>query len=566
MFLLLACTPATPVLPGLTDSADPRPDSRNDSGPDDSGPDDSRPGDSDSLTVIEPGLGAVTMTPQGGAFIGELEVVLALEGGGEIQWCLSDPDRSSCTMMPWTGPVTLTGSGILRAEAVLGDQRSEQVAGTFVAVDAGLSGFRSNLPVLLLSSPGDAPQDGGDQALSMVVIEPPDGGRLSLTDPAANDGRARMNVRGSSSAGLDKKSWDVELWEADSEADRGDALLGMPENGDWILYAPYYYDEGLIRNPLAFSVSEAVGRYAPRARFVEVFLATGGRSVDASDYQGVYVLMEEVEVDDDRVAITDLAPADVAEPEVTGGYLFKIDRTGDGEAGLTWGTGTAGQWDFQQGFVAVEPSEEELMPAQQRYLEGRLDALGAALAAADGTDPGTGLHFEAIMDTDSFIDHHITNVIMKNPDSFRLSGYLYQDRGGRITAGPVWDFDRAADSADDRSWEPTWWDAQNQTWDCTDVFDFGWYKPLFDDPEWSARYWSRLRALLDDELSNDAMDARIDALAAGLDEAAARDAEVWGGEDFATTITGLKGWFRERHDWMADCIDAYPDPRLCPGQ
>ncbi len=554
LLLLAACTPTSPiVLPPAKD---------------DSPGVESLPVDTgESTPTIDATVGRVEMSPKGGSFLEQQEVILeVMDGEGDLYWCLSNPAGTSCTMEPYTGPILLEESGILRAEVVKDDRHSEPAAGTFVEVASNLSSFQSNLPVLLLSSAGAVPDEDSDRALAMVLIEPPDGATSGLTENFANDGRVRLRVRGSSSSGLDKKSWDVELWENDSNADRSDTLLGMPANGDWILYAPYYFDEALIRNPLAFSVSETLGRYAPRSRFVEVFLADQGQPIRESDYQGVYVLMEEIERAPDRVNITELLPTDVALPELTGGYLFKIDRTADGEYGLDSGTGTAGGlWAFEQGFVAVDPSEAELVNVQKNYLENRLNALGEALASEDGTDPGTGLHYDEIMDADSFIDHHIINIVMKNPDSFRLSGYMHQDRGGLIVAGPVWDFDRSADSQDDRSFDPTWWDAQNYTSDCTDVFAFGWYNPLFDDPTWSARYWQRLDDLLNGELSNEAMDTLIDGLAEGLEEPAARDADRWGQAEFTGEIAQLKAWFHTRHDWMQACIDAYEDPRNCPG-
>jgi hypothetical protein len=553
--ILGACQPAAPII--LPEPSPlPKPDSAT----------------SDSLDTIDPvdpieTLGQVEMEPKGGGFIGDTQVSLTVKDGvGDLQWCFSDPSETQCQMEAYTGPIPINASGVLRAQATYQGEFSEIETGVFVEVDSSMANFQSKLPVILYSLPGPAP-GALDIALSMVLIEPPVGGSLHLTDAPSNTGRVRMHTRGSSSSDWNKKSWDLELWESDSNADRNDALIGMPANGDWILYAPYYFDEALIRNPLAFAISEKLGRYAPRTRFVEVFLATRRQAIDNASYQGVYVLMEEIERAADRVNITELLPGDIAEPEVSGGYLFKIDRTGNNESGFPYETGTAnGTWSFQQGFVAVNPSESSLATQQTNYLKRRLDSAGNALAAADGFDPSTGLHYDEIIDTDSFIDHHIINLMMKNPDAFRLSGYMYQDRGGLIQAGPVWDFDRTAASLDDRSSQATWWDAQNLTGDCTDYFEFGWYKGLFEDPVWSARYWDRLSTLLDSDLSNAALDQSIDTLSADLSEAAARDADRWGQADFATEITQLRTWFHQRHDWMRACIDTYPDPRLCPGQ
>ena len=66
----------------------------------------------------------------------------------------------------------------------------------------------------------------------------------------------------------------------------------MPAEHDWILNAPYS-DKSLVRNVLAYDLANALGHYAPRTRFCELFLN------DA--YQGVYVLIEKIKRDKNRV-------------------------------------------------------------------------------------------------------------------------------------------------------------------------------------------------------------------------------------------------------------------------
>src|SRR5687768_17633167 len=59
-------------------------------------------------------------------------------------------------------------------------------------------------------------------------------------------GRIGIEVRGQSSQQFPKKSFAIELRDADG-ADRRVPLLGMPADGDWVLYAPYN-DKTLMRN------------------------------------------------------------------------------------------------------------------------------------------------------------------------------------------------------------------------------------------------------------------------------------------------------------------------------
>ncbi len=501
-------------------------------------------------------LGQIVFEPDGGSFAEAVTVALTVkDGGGTLEYCLSDPGTTRCTWEPYAAPIDVTGSAIVRARVTL-DARSQIEGRSFVELDPDLSSFESPLPVLVFWTDDSAPDSTSDVALGLTVYEPVDGAQTSLLSAPSDSGRARLHVRGSSSASFEKKAFDMELWEADDDADRKTSLLGLPANGDWVLYAPYYFDEALIRNPLAFTLSNAIGRYAPRSRMVEVFIADRGLAAGADDYLGVYVLIEEIEVDPDRVAITPMLPTDVDEPELTGGYLIKIDRTGSGEDGFYAGN-AGGRFDFQQGFVAVEPTENELEREQQDYLQDHLDALGWAVDGLDG--------YEAILDVDSFIDHHILNLVMKNPDSFRLSGYMFQDRDGLLQAGPVWDFDRSAGSLDSRSFDPRWWDNQNETPDCTPVFTFGWYAGLFEDPSFSARYWARFEALLQAELSAEALDATIVTLATDLDEPAARDGTRWNQAEFSGELAELRAWMADRHAWMSACIAERADPRACPG-
>ncbi len=517
---------------------------------------DGAPDTADSLPGPDP-LGRPAIEPDGGTFVGELEVTVTVEdGGGALETCRLDPWETRCDWQPYTGPLTLQRSTIFRAR-VTQDGAEASAGRSFTEVEPDLAAFESPVPILVFWTDDSAPDDTSDVALGLTVHDVGDDGIAAVAEAPADSGRARLHVRGSSSSGFEKKAYDMELWESESDADRNDPLLGLPEDADWVLYAPYYYDEALIRNPLAFEISRAVGRYAPRHRFVELFLGDRGQAVSTDDYLGVYVLLEEIEVGADRVAITPLGPDDVAEPELTGGYLFKIDRPGSGESGFSAGS-AGGEFEFQQGFVAVDPAEDELARPQAEYLADTIDALGWAVADLDG--------YDEYLDVDSFIDHHIVNVVMKNPDAFRLSGYFYKDREGVVFAGPAWDFDRTAGSQDPRSFDPTWWDNQNETTDCTAVFTFGWYEGLFADPAFAERYWARFESLLAGALSAEALDTMVLTLAEDLQEPAARDRARWSQADFDAEIAELRDWMATRHAWMQACITSTSDPRTCRGR
>src|SRR6202012_3295587 len=82
------------------------------------------------------------------------------------------------------------------------------------------------------------------------------------------------------------------------------------------------------------------GRYAPRTRYVAVYLNITGGKVTSTNYNGIYVLEEKIKWGPNRVninkihSVDNLAPNDNSQPNVTGGYMMRIDRLGDGETGF----------------------------------------------------------------------------------------------------------------------------------------------------------------------------------------------------------------------------------------
>ena len=88
-----------------------------------------------------------------------------------------------------------------------------------------------------------------------------------------------------------------------------------------------YSDKTQINNYLTFQWSKPDGIVCPRTRLVEVFVNNNGGKLNySSDYRGIYVLMEKIKIDDNRVDIAELSPNDNAEPDITGGYIWKKDK------------------------------------------------------------------------------------------------------------------------------------------------------------------------------------------------------------------------------------------------
>ncbi len=193
-----------------------------------------------------------------------------------------------------------------------------------------------------------------------------------------------------------------------------------------------------------------------------------------SDYVGVYVLMEKIKQGENRVNITKLEPSDNAEPQITGGYIVKKDKLDSGD--LTFRT------SYGQSLIYLEPDRTEITQPQQNWIKSYLNEFESVLYGTNFTDPVNG--YAGYIDVDSFIDHHIIVELAKNIDGFRLSTYMFKDRGGRLNMGPVWDYNLSLGNADYlQGWIPDGWYYSQLS-----NTEYPWWRRLFEDPHVRLRY------------------------------------------------------------------------------
>ncbi|MFZ5480017.1 MAG: CotH kinase family protein [Myxococcota bacterium] len=401
----------------------------------------------------------------------------------------------------------------------------------------------AHLPVVLVETEG-AIGDGVKVDGTIEVIEDHDG-TLADLDAAerAYAGPIGIEIHGSSSTGYPKLGYKLECRDADG-TDGNCALAGMPEGSDWVLHAPYS-DKTFMRNALAYSLARDVAgdRWEPRAQLVELFL--GG------EYAGVYLLVERVSVEDDRLVI----PPTVDDAGVAnGGFVVKVDQ--HRSEGFDTSYGTPIDW--------AEPKLSEVTPDAARYILGWFDGFEAALLA-DGWEQA----WPAWIDADAWVDHWLLNELAHNIDAYRLSAYLWTDGPPPATlrAGPAWDFDRAWGNVNYcESWTTDGW-----IWDSLDRCGYAyqypfWWERLREDPAFRDRLRARWDELRAGPLADEAIVARISELRAAALEAQPRDDARWGtigeyvdpnwyvGETWDEEIRWLRDWALERAAWMDEHV------------
>ena len=193
-----------------------------------------------------------------------------------------------------------------------------------IAVDVNYT--ESNLPIISINTYGeDIPDEPRIDAYMGIINN--NSGTNNINDPFNDyNGKITIEKRGNSSQEQEKPPYRFETVDNNGE-NNNVKLLGLPEENDWILYAPWS-DKSLLRNVLIYSLSNEMGRYAPRSKFVELYLN--------NEYRGVYVLMEKIKRDKNRVAISSLDPNSNFGDNLTGGYILKFDwaETGDNNGGF----------------------------------------------------------------------------------------------------------------------------------------------------------------------------------------------------------------------------------------
>ena len=466
--------------------------------------------------------------------------------GAEIRYT-TNRSVPTATSPLYESPLPITTTTQVRAKVYEpGGREGPTVSETYVGLESDTLSFSSNLPLMVLENFGAGWMSQSTYQPVFMGLFEPGTGRSALTAAPDVATRAAIRIRGSSTAGRPKPSLNLELWN-EADDDKNMSLLGMPSESDWVLWGPYNFDLALMRNPLIYELSNQVGRYAVRTRFVEVFLNTGGGRVSAADYWGVYALEEKISRDEDRVDVEKLFPEHDRDPGITGGYMLKIDRPDPGDSGFY----AAGQT-----LLYVYPKEVEIerpeRDAQEQYIRNFFSQFGTALNGANYKDPELG--YARYVDVDSWVDHHLLNVLPCNVDAFRLSGYMFKRRSAKLEMGPIWDFDRSMGSTDGRDANPNVWRGGG---DGTDFFNYPWWGRMFTDIDFFQRYIDRWQELRRDQFTVANVHSVIDGMADEVREAQVRDLAKWGqyprsayGGTYQGEVDHLKDWLAQRIAFM----------------
>ena len=264
----------------------------------------------------------VVIAPPGGLFTSNLTVTLSANAP-LIRFTL-DGSTPTTNSPRYSAPLVLTNDTLLKARAFNNAEAGEVAAGAFTLADTNVVDFSSPLPLVVIQTFAHSILAPSNPPAWLQVIIPGTNQRTTLTLTNGYAGLANIKPRGFSSLRQPKKSLAVETLSPSGDK-HAVPLLGMPADSDWILYAPYS-DKTLLRDVLAYELSNQLGHYASRTRFVEVFLNDSTNRLARAHYAGVYVLEEKIKIAPARVALQKLPAADAPDADLSGGYIFKKDH------------------------------------------------------------------------------------------------------------------------------------------------------------------------------------------------------------------------------------------------
>ena len=406
----------------------------------------------------------------------------------------------------------------------------------------------SNLPIVIINTdinpntgrPKEI-QDEPKVQSNMKIIFRSDGSRNYLTDQNNPDflnynGRIGIEIRGSSSQSLPKKAYGLTTRKEDNVTNNNVSILGMPKENDWVLNS-VAFDPSLIRNYLSYDLARSIGNYAARGEYCEVMIN--------GEYKGLYIFMEKLKIDDDRINIVKMTNTDNTVPDLTGGYVAKADKTTGGDP-VAW---TMQSYNGSTSYLHDSPKPNEITTQQNNYIRNQFTILQNA-ATAQNASIING--YPSIIDVPSFIDYILISELASNADSYQYSTFFHKDRNGKLRAGPIWDFDLTYGNdlfhwGFDRSHTNVW---QFDNWNNTGS---KFWKDLYNNPTFKCyltKRWKELTATKG-QLNYYVIADRMDQLSKLISEATMRENARWGTiPNQSGEISKMKEWLQARINWI----------------
>ncbi len=261
---------------------------------------------------------------------------------------------------------------------------------------------------------------------NVLITSKEDYVKMDLSISNTKDEYLLSNVTGKI-RGRGNSTWDMPKKPFKIKFDKKQDLFGGGASKTWTLIANYC-DKSLLRNYLAYELSSLCSgiEYTSTHEIVEVILN--------GEYLGVYLLCDQMQTGKTRVNIEEDSS------NLDTGYLIELDNRApdEGTENIDWFY----SYGIPYAIKSPDPESDTYSVNQLQYIKSYLNKTISIIEQKD---------FKKIneyIDIDSFVDSYIIQELFKNCDVGYSSFYLYKDKGGLLTAGPLWDFDISSGNCD----------------------------------------------------------------------------------------------------------------------
>ena len=401
---------------------------------------------------------------------------------------------------------------------------------TFIAITLYLNASPDDLPVIRIYTENELPITSKEDYTHITMF--------SLTDPDhpennvfRNNPKDEMRGRGNATWNYPKKPYRIRFKENTS-------LFGHAAYRNWILLAEYR-DPTFLTTPIAFELGRNVLDYQPYTNtYQHVHLYLNGR------YDGVYGLTEHRQASPDGVGVPGRVGIDPRE-----GWFVEMSiyaespyfRTRNYDLLIVIHTNNAPTGD-------PNDSNNPFYDFIKKDCNNLCD-----LMASPGF-PENG--YRDLVDLNTVVDFVMAHEIVGNTDGISLTNsiFIYKDKGGKISFGPLWDFDISF------GWD---WGIHNHIYFVQGtskqlISKHAFFQRFYEDPVFLVKYkehWNKKYT----ELST--FPNFIDALGKKIRPALLQDSERWaipsGGYVYSTYDTNharqvgfMIDWWNSRIPWL----------------
>ena len=308
--------------------------------------------------------------------------------------------------------------------------------------------------------------------------------------------------------------------------DKNTSILGMKEAKNYVLLAEYA-DKSLIRNAITHKMATLFSEinYHLDIRLVELYIN--------DDYQGVYLLTEQVENHPNRLGL--LSEQGVLDTN----YLFELDMRFYEQQeveGFDWFLVDRHAYQIKD----PDPDDQLYTEEHAAFLKEAMIELETALVNQEG--------YEDLLDVSNAVDYFLIHEIAKNVDVGWSSVFMIKYQSGPLAYGPLWDFDFAYGNADYIDYGPENWYGMRE-----------WKNRMFilfmQIPNFRTLFKERFAYYYDEILPM--MSGMIPVLGESLEDMAERNFEKW---PILSTYVWPNPWEvvnRQTYDLQVDYVHTY---------